>query len=128
MRRSLQVTRLWRETANILGAEFRAPGGSILPAFDAGAHISLYLPNGLTRQYSLANDPSERDRYVLGILNEPNGRGGSKWIHENLAEGMDIEVSDPLNNFPIRDGADRFLLIAGGVGITPILSMIEWVK
>lgn len=124
-RRQLVVSRLWHETPNVLGVELRAPDGAPLPAFEAGAHINLLLPNGLARQYSLANDPNDRDRYQLGILKEPNGRGGSSWIHENLKVDGVVDILSPQNHFPVPKGAERYLLIAGGIGITPLLAMIE---
>lgn len=99
-----------------------APGSSLLP-FTAGAHVDVHLGSGLVRQYSLSNDPVERHRYVIAVLKEQNGRGGSVEVHETLAEGKALRISAPRNNFPLDMSAARYVLVAGGIGITPILSM-----
>ncbi len=121
----LQVRRVWAETPRILGIELQHPLEEALPAFEAGAHLSFYLPNGMIRQYSLAGDPKERDHYRLGVQRDPNSRGGSIWMHENVVPGATLETSLPMNNFPLGLGAERYILIAGGVGITPLMSMLE---
>ncbi|TBU91963.1 PDR/VanB family oxidoreductase [Phytopseudomonas dryadis] len=95
-----------------------------LPAFEAGAHIDLHLPNGLVRQYSLANAPHQRDHYLLCVKREPGSRGGSEFIHSQLAVGCQLQVSPPRNAFPLRL-AEHCLLVAAGIGITPLLSMAE---
>lgn len=105
--------------------EFEPLDGAPLPAFSAGAHVDLHLPNGMVRQYSLANDPVERSRYMLGIKKEPAGRGGSAYIHAHLQPGMVLEIGAPRNNFPLVETAGHSLFIAGGIGITPIRSMIH---
>jgi len=99
-----------------------AADGGALPAFTAGAHVDVHLPGGLVRQYSLSNDPAETHRYVLGVLREAQSRGGSRAVHE-LAPGQTLQVSMPKNHFPLAAQARRSLLIAGGIGITPILAM-----
>jgi len=99
-----------------------AADGGALPSFTAGAHVDVHLPGGLVRQYSLCNDPAETHRYVLGVLLEADSRGGSKAVHEQLEPGQTLQVGTPRNNFPLRPG-HRSLLIAGGIGITPILAM-----
>jgi len=98
-----------------------AADGGALPAFTAGAHVDVHLPGGLIRQYSLSNDPAETHRYVLGVLLEAQSRGGSKAVHE-LVPGQTLQVGAPKNHFPLAQ-ARRSLLIAGGIGITPILAM-----
>ncbi len=103
--------------------EFRLPSGGELPAFAAGAHIDLYLPNGIVRSYSLANAQSERDRYVVGVQKDRSSRGGSRCLHEDVHVGDIIKVVGPRNNFPLDEGAENTLLIAGGIGVTPILCM-----
>ncbi|MCX7561722.1 PDR/VanB family oxidoreductase [Sulfitobacter sp. F26204] len=103
----------------------RADGGS-LPASEAGAHIELALPNGadtLYRQYSLYNDPAEKDVYRLGVLKDPNGRGGSTLVHELAQIGAKIAASTPRNHFPLVESAERTVLIGGGIGITPMIAM-----
>jgi len=96
-----------------------------LPTFEAGAHIDVHLPNGLIRQYSLCNPPSETHRYQIAILKDPASRGGSVAVHSLLHEGDEIEISAPRNLFPLHSQATNTLLFAGGIGITPILAMAE---
>jgi vanillate monooxygenase ferredoxin subunit len=110
--------------AGVMSFELRSPDAAPLPPFTAGSHIDLELPNGAIRQYSLCNDPAERERYEIGILLEPNGRGGSRSAHENLARGDTVRISHPRNHFPVVP-APHFLLIAGGIGVTPLLSMAD---
>lgn len=95
-----------------------------LPAFDAGAHIDLLLPNGLTRSYSLLNAPGERHRYVIGVNKDAASRGGSRYLHEVLRAGDTLPIHPPRNNFPLDEQAPLSVFIAGGIGVTPVLSMI----
>lgn len=97
--------------------------GRDLPPFEAGAHIDLFLGNGLTRQYSLCSDPAERGFYRIAVLREPASRGGSAHVHEALIEGATLEVSSPRNLFALDETAEEHVLFAGGVGVTPILAM-----
>ncbi|RZI99218.1 MAG: oxidoreductase [Rubrivivax sp.] len=120
----LQITRKRVVAQGIVTLELRDPQQRPLPAFTAGAHIDVYIGPQLTRQYSLCNAPDETDRYVLGVLLEPNSRGGSAAMHGRFAEGDTITVSAPRNNFPLAS-ARRTLLFGGGIGITPLLSMAE---
>ncbi|MCP6134101.1 ferredoxin reductase, partial [Klebsiella pneumoniae] len=90
------------------------------PAFSAGAHIDVHLPDGLVRQYSLCNHPEERHRYLIGVLDDPASRGGSRSMHDGVREGTRLRISEPRNLFPLAQGARRSLLFAGGIGITPI--------
>lgn len=94
-----------------------------LPPFTAGAHVIVTLPSGLERQYSLCNDPVDAGRYVIAVKREDAGRGGSREMHLALAEGTQVRIRAPANQFPLDDGASEALLLAGGIGITPILSM-----
>jgi len=110
-------------TADIKKFDLVAEDGGDLPAFTAGSHIDIFTGNGQRRSYSLAGDPAQRDRYVIAVLKEPDGRGGSTWVHDNLAIGDIVEASPPRNNFPLNGNATEHLLIAGGIGITPLLSM-----
>jgi ferredoxin-NADP reductase len=107
----------------INGYELVDREGSELPPFEAGAHISVRLGDGLVRDFSLWNDPAERGRYCIAVLREPEGRGSREW-HEVVRVGDIIEASTPRNNFPLAAEAERYLLIAGGIGITPIMAMI----
>jgi ferredoxin-NADP reductase len=105
----------------------RRPDGGPLPSWTPGAHIDVLLDgdaHGLVRQYSLCGHPADRGAWQIAVLREPQGRGGSAHVHDQLLEGADVRVRGPRNNFPLRP-ADRHLFIAGGVGITPILPMVE---
>ena len=93
------------------------------PAFAAGAHIDVHVAQGLVRQYSLCNSPSDRSRFVIAVKKEVDGRGGSRAMHENVTVGQTIEISEPRNNFPLAEAATDYVLVAGGIGITPILGM-----
>lgn len=108
----------------INGYELVDPRGRDLPRFDAGAHIDLRA-GGFLRQYSLWNDPAERRRYCIAVLREETGRGASHYLHERARVGDLVEVSLPRNRFPLDPAAERHLLIAGGIGIAPIMSMIS---
>ncbi len=121
----VRVERIIPEAEDIRSYEFVDPEGRELPAFTAGAHVDVHLPGGLVRQYSLANDPAEQHRYVVAVLHEPEGRGGSADLHDHVREGDLLTISPPLNNFPLTAEAGKHLLIAGGIGITPILSMVR---
>ena len=94
-----------------------------LPTFQPGAHIDLHLQNGLIRQYSLVNGPGETDHYRIGVKLEKDGRGGSQYIHNNIKVGDLLATSAPRNNFPLRRDSLYTIFIAGGIGITPLLSM-----
>lgn len=121
----LVVTRLTSEAQDVRGIELKAADGHALPAFTAGAHVDLHLP-GVVRQYSLANDDRERNRYFLGVGLASPSRGGSKHVHEQLAVGDRVQVSAPRALFGIAADASEHLFVAGGIGITPIVSMIHW--
>jgi ferredoxin-NADP reductase len=99
------------------------PSAADLPAWAPGAHLDLELA-GLTRQYSLCGDPSDRSSWRIAVLREPESRGGSRHVHEALAEGVDVHVRGPRNHFPLVP-APGYVFIAGGIGITPILPMIH---
>jgi tetrachlorobenzoquinone reductase len=119
------VSRLTHEAEGVLGVELRAAGGALLPAFTAGAHVDVHLPGGVCRQYSLTNGPLERDRYCLGVGLAQVSRGGSRHVHERLRVGDRLQVSAPRSLFGLDLQASGHVFIAGGIGITPILSMIE---
>lgn len=114
------------EAKDVMLLELRDAQGRALPSFEPGAHVEVSLPNGLTRQYSLLNDSRETDRYVLGVGKAADSRGGSAYVHEKLTQGTQLQISAPRNNFPLDPGAQAYLFIAGGIGITPIMSMIHW--
>ena len=120
---TLKVASIRHEAEAIKSFELVDPGGSELPPFEPGAHVIVDLPNAVRRQYSLANDWRQRDRYEIAVYCEPESRGGSRHMHESVAVGDRLAVSRPTNNFPLQPGAGPHILIAGGIGITPILAM-----
>ncbi len=107
----------------ILGLSLAHPLGEPLPAWELGAHIDLVLAPGLERQYSLCGAPADRTAWQIAVLREEEGRGGSAFVHERLGVGDKVEVRGPRNHFALRP-ASRYRFIAGGIGITPILSLI----
>jgi vanillate O-demethylase ferredoxin subunit len=118
------ISRKESAATDICCFELHPAADDALPTFTAGAHIDVTLGPGLIRQYSLYNRPGETHRYAIGVLKDPQSRGGSVAMHD-LAEGQTIEISDPKNHFPLAAGAGHSVLLAGGIGITPILSMAE---
>jgi reductive dehalogenase len=106
--------------------EFTALDGQPLPSFDAGAHIDIVIAPEYQRQYSLAGDPADRSKYVLGVLREPPegaGRGGSALMHRAFREGRKVFITKPTNHFPLYEDAAMSLLFAGGIGVTPMIAM-----
>lgn len=122
---SVRIFRKIEEAEGAVRLDLVPVAGQSLPTFTAGSHIDLYLPNGLVRQYSLCNSPSDRDKYVLCVQRDPSSRGGSLAVHELLNEGETLQISAPRNLFPLQLDASHSILLAGGIGITPILSMAE---
>mgnify|MGYP001240479010 CR=1 FL=1 len=98
--------------------------GGLLPPFSAGAHVDLQLADRLVRSYSLINSQDERHRYRIAVSKSPSSKGGSRHMHERLRPGDVIDIGAPRNNFPLHEAAAHSVLIAGGIGITPILGMI----
>jgi ferredoxin-NADP reductase len=121
----VRVKRISFEAENINSYELVDPGGGDLAPFTAGSHIDLHLANGMIRSYSLLNDQSENNRYVIAVNKDAVGRGGSRFIHETVRVGNIIPISHPKNNFALDETAAHSVLIAGGIGITPLLSMIR---
>ncbi|WP_434034879.1 PDR/VanB family oxidoreductase [Cupriavidus sp. a3] len=111
------------EAAGINSYEFVDPDGNELPGFTAGAHIDVHIAPGVIRQYSLCNDPQERHRYVVAVLRDETGRGGSRGMHETLRVPNRVKVSVPINNFTLAEGVSKFILLAGGIGVTPLKAM-----
>ncbi len=116
------VDGLWRQGAKNLAVRLVSAEGQPLPAWTPGAHIDLHLPCGLIRQYSLTGSPAERDRYLLCIARESQSRGGSRYIHDTLRPGQPLMISAPRNHFPLHEGG-HVVLLAAGIGITPLLAM-----
>jgi len=123
----LRVTRNETIAEGINLLEFRDPQGGALPQFSAGAHIAVRVPNGLLRKYSLCNDPAERDRYLIAVKREVNGRGGSCNLIDAVKSGDELTVTAPVNDFGLPPRAQDFLFIAGGIGVTPMMAMIRQV-
>lgn len=123
--RRLVVCRIVREARGVVGLHLRSPDGAMLPAFEAGAHVDVALGNGLLRQYSLCGDPAELDTYRLGVGLAADSRGGSRYIHEQLRAGDLVDIGEPRQLFGLHARAAGHVFIAGGIGITPILSMIH---
>jgi vanillate O-demethylase ferredoxin subunit len=113
------------EAEDICSFEFADPKGKMLPPFSAGSHVDVRVRDGLVRQYSLCNDPKDTHRYLIGVLRHADGRGGSRAMHDELQLGDIVDVSVPKNHFPLDHAAKRSLLLAGGIGVTPILCMAE---
>ena len=124
----LRVERAEQIADGIFSFELRRPDGAELPEFTCGSHLTLRVPNGLLRKYSLCNDPAERDRYVIGVRREAGGRGGSISLVDETKVGDELLVSPPRNDFPLVKSAAGYIFIAGGIGITPIRSMIRQLK
>lgn len=120
------VKSLTHEAEGVIAIELISANGDPLPPFSPGSHIDVHLPGGLCRQYSLTNNSAESDRYCLGIGLAPDSRGGSKHIHQKIGVGDRLRVGSPRQLFGMDDAATEHVFIAGGIGITPILSMIQW--
>ena len=113
------------ETSEIRSFELEPMPGESLPPFEAGAHIDVFPLPGLGRQYSLVNAPDDGGRYLIGVKRELNGRGGSTAMHSQLREGCTVRIGHPRNNFALRQSGGRSILLAGGIGVTPLLSMAQ---
>jgi ferredoxin-NADP reductase len=122
----VRVLGVHREADGVVSIELSSDDETALPAWAPGAHIDVVLPDGLVRQYSLCGLPDDRMRWKIGVLLEPEGRGGSLFIHRHVRVGDALEVVGPRNNFALGD-AEEYLFIAGGIGITPILPMVRHV-
>lgn len=121
----LRIARAYDAAEGIRSFELVLPDGSELPPFTPGSHVKVQAPNGALRKYSLCNDPAERHRYVITVKRGDEGQGGSLSMHNDAREGDTLPTSLPENAFPLVDNAKGYLFIAGGIGITPILSMIR---
>lgn len=127
--RPLKVARKTLEAHQMVTFELVDPDGAELPPFSAGSHIDVTIPaNGLVRQYSLINSERERHRYLIGVWKDANSRGGSKALHEVIAEGETLAVSLPRNRFRVPRSTRRAILIARGIGATPVLSIADHMK
>jgi ferredoxin-NADP reductase len=121
----VRIRQITSEAIGIHSYEMVDPNGGELPLVFAGSHIDIHLKGGIVRQYSLCNDPSERTRYVIAVLRDEAGRGGSKAVHDQLRVGDEIEISLPRNNFSIMPHATKHVLLAGGIGVTPLKAFVH---
>ena len=112
------------EAEGIASYELARLDGAALPPFSAGSHIDVHLPGGLVRQYSLCNASHESHRYRIAVLRDPASRGGSVAMHDSVHESDVITISTPRNHFALHP-AQRTLLLAGGIGVTPLLCMAD---
>lgn len=122
---SVRVARKSAEAEGICSFELVSADGVPLPAFAAGSHVDVQIPGGPTRQYSLCNDPAETHRYLIAVLLDAQSRGGSSGMHERVQEGDMLAISTPKNHFALAHEASSHLLLAGGIGVTPLLCMAE---
>lgn len=120
---TLRVDRIERQTPDILSFRLVDAGGEGLPAASAGAHVDILTPSGQVRQYSLCGDLADRAAYLIAVKHEPEGRGGSVSMHRGVRAGDMIRVGRPRNAFPLDDTDAPVVLLAGGVGVTPLLAM-----
>ncbi|WP_432731585.1 PDR/VanB family oxidoreductase [Variovorax sp. W6] len=120
---AVRVERKTVEAEGVAGFRLVSADGAPLPAFAPGAHIDVALPGGLVRQYSLCNLPAQDGHYEIGVLRDAASRGGSLAMHDAVHEGAVLNISPPRNHFPLDEGAAHSLLLAGGIGVTPLLSM-----
>src|SRR5699024_4775656 len=124
--RKLEVVAADRMTPNIMRLRLKSSSDQALPAWTAGSHIDVQCGDtGLSRQYSLCGSVDKADEWQIAVLRDPDSRGGSAWVHRYATPGSILRVRGPRNHFRLNEGAQRLLLIAGGIGITPIKTMAE---
>lgn len=124
---SLQVMATQLQGVGVTSYVLVHSGGADLPAWEPGAHVDVHLPSGAVRQYSLCGDPDDRTCYRIAVLELPSGRGGSVELHQELRPGVMVGVGQPRSAFTLVD-AERYVFVAGGIGITPLLPMIREVQ
>jgi len=123
--RKLVVQQVRREADDIVTLTLVDPEGGPVEPWAPGAHLDIVLPSGLTRQYSLCGRPEDTNSYTVAVLRDPQSRGGSHEIHDTGLVGRTIGVRGPRNHFKLVDDADSYMLVAGGIGITPLLAMVR---
>lgn len=125
----MRVQRIRTLADGIVEIDLRSTAGAALPAYTAGSHIDVEIPvpdahgHNLVRQYSLAGDPADGSRYLIGVGLDAQSRGGSRYLHETLAEGDILRIGVPRNHFPLEERAEHSVLVAGGIGVTPLVAM-----
>lgn len=125
--RRVRVTRAEPEAEGVLGVTLADPAGRDLPAWSPGSHLDVVLPSGESRKYSLCGVAESGD-WQIAVLREEAGRGGSRWVHDAVRKDIELRVRGPKNHFRLDETAERYVLIAGGIGITPILAMADRLK
>lgn len=121
----VRIKSITYEAQGIHSIDLRPMPGQELAPFEAGAHIDVHLSNGLIRSYSLVNSQDERHRYVIAVNRDAQSRGGSRYVHDELRVGHTLAIGAPRNNFRLEENAPHSVLIAGGIGITPLWCMIQ---
>jgi tetrachlorobenzoquinone reductase len=124
-RMSMRVTAIRYAADDINVYEIRRPDNAALPHAEPGAHIDVHMPSGLMRQYSLVTADGDERAYLIGIKRDRASRGGSRFMHEQLRVGQMLDIGGPRNNFPLCETAKHTVLVAGGIGITPIWCMAQ---
>jgi ferredoxin-NADP reductase len=119
-----QIKQIRLESEGTASFDLLPANGQALPPFTPGAHVDVHIPGGLVRSYSLVNCPAESSYYRIAVKREDDSRGGSAWLHDEARVGMTLEISAPSNNFELDEAASSSILIAGGIGITPLMSMV----
>lgn len=125
--RRVTVGRARSEAEGVLGVTLADPAGRALPAWTPGSHLDVVLPSGEARKYSLCG-PAESGDWRIAVLREEAGRGGSRWVHQEVREGIELRVRGPKNHFRLDESAGHHVLVAGGIGITPIVAMADRLK
>lgn len=121
----VQIRQIRQEAQDIHSFELVAADGGLLPGFEAGAHVDLDLPAGMRRSYSLYGAPGERRCWRIAVKREAAGRGASAWLHDSARVGQRLQAFAPVNDFPLLEDAPASVFVAGGIGVTPVLAMIE---
>ncbi|MEM9200627.1 MAG: Rieske 2Fe-2S domain-containing protein [Actinomycetota bacterium] len=122
---AVRIDAKWAVAEGIAGFDLVSADARVLPVVQPGDHIDVHLPGGLVRQYSITNAPGETDRYRIGVKRTVDSAGGSAYLHETAAVGDTLEISPPRNHFPLKRNVPHSILIAGGIGITPIVAMAQ---
>ncbi len=125
---TVKVVHVKQEALDVKSFALVSADARPLPSFTAGSHVDVQVAPGLVRQYSLCNSPFDNSGYRIAVKKEPESRGGSRGMHDGIKEGDVLKISEPRNHFKLHAGAKRHLLLAGGIGITPILSMAHYLR
>ncbi|HET7730322.1 MAG TPA: ferredoxin reductase, partial [Usitatibacter sp.] len=123
--RLVRVAAVHRPALEVIALDLVAADRRPLAPFTPGSHIDVHVPNGMVRQYSLCGDARDAGRYTIAVKREDPGRGGSRSLHDGVEAGSALAISNPRNHFPLADAAKHSVFVAGGIGITPIYSMIR---